>query len=82
MSSSDDSRFCLIRLKLRSVEIEPSPGDLFTVFIVMLNNLPWNTVLLKGPAAGNIEVFIREASASAVKVVVAAEHEALLFALL
>ena len=35
---------------------------------------------LKGTAAGNIEVFINEASASAFKVVVAAEREVLLFA--
>ena len=66
------------------VAIEPSaqvPGDLFTVFIVILNCPPWNTDPLKGPAAGNIEVFINEASASAVKVVVvAAVREALLIA--
>ena len=47
------------------------PGDLFTVFIVMLNCSSWNTAPLKGPAARNIEVFLNEASASAVKVVVA-----------
>ena len=48
------------------------PGDLFTVFIVMLNCSSWNTAPLKGPAARNIEGFLNEASASAVKVVVAA----------
>ena len=37
-------------------------------------------VPLKGPATGNIEVFMNEASASAVKVVVAGVREALLFA--
>ena len=48
------------------------PGDLFTVFIAMLNCSSWNTAPLKGPAARNIEGFLNEASASAVKVVVAA----------
>ena len=55
-------------------------GDLFTAFIVMLNCPPWNTAPLKGPAEGNIEVFMNEAPASAVKAVVAAVREALLFA--
>ena len=50
------------------------PGDLLTVFIVMLNCPPWNMAPLKGSAAGNIEVFINKASAL---VVVAAVHEAL-----
>ena len=58
------------------------PGDLFTAFIVMLNCPPWNTAPLKGPAEGNIEVFMNEAPASAVKAVVAAVREALLFSLL
>ena len=56
------------------------PSDLFTVFIVMLNYPQWNMAPLKGTAVGNIEVFINEASASAFKVVVAAEREVLLFA--
>ena len=71
---TDDSRIRLIRLFVRSVEFELStevPGDLFTVFIVMLNCSSRNTAPLKGPAARNIEVFLNEASASAVKVVVA-----------
>ena len=46
----------------------------------MLNCPPWNTALLKGPAEGNIEVFMNEAPASAIKAVVAAVREALLFA--
>ena len=46
----------------------------------MLNRPPWSTAPLKGPAAGNIEVFMKEASASAVKVVVATVREALLLA--
>ena len=50
------------------------PGDLLTVFIVMLNCPPWNMAPLKGSDAGNIEVFINEASAL---VVIAAVHEAL-----
>ena len=57
-------------------------GDLFVAFIVILNCPSWNTAPLKGPAAGNTEVFMNEASASAVKVVVAAVGEALLFATL
>ena len=58
------------------------PGDLFTAFIVMLNCPPWNTAPLKGLAEGNIEVFMNEAPASAIKAVVATVREALLFALL
>ena len=46
----------------------------------MWNCPPWNTAPLKGPAAGNIEVFMNESSALAVKVVVAAVREALLCA--
>ena len=56
------------------------PVDLFTVFIIMLNCPPCNTAPLKGPAVGIIEVFMNEASALAVKVVVAAVREAQLFA--
>ena len=36
----------------------------------MLNRPPWTTAPLTGPAAGTIEVFMDEASASIVKVVV------------
>ena len=47
------------------------PGDYFTVLIVMLNCPSWNTASSKDAAEGNIEVFINEASALAVRVVLA-----------
>ena len=48
--------------------------------MVMLNCPPWNTAPLRGQVTGNIEVFMNETIALAVKVVVAAVREALLFA--
>ena len=37
-------------------------GDLFTVFMVMLNCPPRNTAPLNGPAAGKLELFMNEDS--------------------
>ena len=37
-------------------------GDLFTVFMVMLNCPPGNTAPLNGPAAGKLELFMNEDS--------------------
>ena len=37
-------------------------GDLFTVFMVMLNCPPCNTAPLNGPAAGKLELFMNEDS--------------------
>ena len=47
------------------------PGDLFIVFIVTLKCPPLNTTSPREAAKGNIEVFINEAPASAVTVVLA-----------
>ena len=47
------------------------PGDLFIVFTVMLKRAPLNTTSPREAAKGNVEVFINEASVSAVTVVLA-----------
>ena len=55
------------RKKPVSGKVFNGSGVTSSVFLVMLNCPPWNTASLKGPAARNIEVFIKEASALVVR---------------